>query len=200
VDASVALHHERAVIIGNGNVALDVARFLTTDPDRLAHTSIAPHALAALRENRVREVVVLGRRGPLHAAFTLPELVGLAARSDIDLRVEAPECVDVEAAPDAQTRLKLEYLAEIAARPAPGDDLPRIVLRFHAAPVEIIGDSGVEGLRVVRTDTVVDADGRTRVVPRTPDSDSEETIPAGLVLTSVGYRGVPVPGVPFDPD
>ncbi|HJC28648.1 MAG TPA: FAD-dependent oxidoreductase [Candidatus Dietzia intestinipullorum] len=202
VDANVALHHERAVIIGNGNVALDVARILTTDPDRLAHTSIAPHALAALRESRVREVVVLGRRGPLHAAFTLPELAGLAARSDIDLRVEAPEGVDVEAAPDAQTRLKLEYLAEIAARPAPGDDLPRIVLRFHAAPVEIIGDSGVEGLRVVRTDTVVDADGRTRVVPRTPDSDSdsEETIPAGLVLTSVGYRGVPVPGVPFDPD
>src|SRR5699024_9278154 len=165
-----------------------------------ARPTSAPHALAAPRASRVREAVVLGRRGPLHAAFTLPELAGLAARSDIDLRVEAPEGVDVEAAPDAQTRLKLEYLAEIAARPAPGDDLPRIVLRFHAAPVEIIGDSGVEGLRVVRTDTVVDADGRTRVVPRTPDSDSEETIPAGLVLTSVGYRGVPVPGVPFDPD
>src|SRR5699024_11422554 len=117
-----------------------------------------------------------------------------------DLRVEAPDAVDGEAAPDAQTAPKRECLAEIAARPAPGDDLPRIDLRFHAAPVEIIGDSGVEGLRVVRTDTVVDADGRTRVVPRTPDSDSEETIPAGLVLTSVGYRGVPVPGVPFDPD
>ncbi|MBB1021291.1 FAD-dependent oxidoreductase, partial [Dietzia sp. E1] len=97
-DAHVPLDHERAVIVGNGNVALDVARILATDPERLADTSIARHALEALRDSRVREVVVLGRRGPEHAAFTLPELVGLAARDDIDLRVDAPDGIDPDAA------------------------------------------------------------------------------------------------------
>lgn len=195
--AHVPLDHERAVIIGNGNVALDVARILVTDPDRLVGTAIAPHALDALRGSRVREVVVLGRRGPLHAAFTLPELVGLAARRDIDLRVDAPGGVDVNAAPDAQTRLKMTYLAEIASRPRHDGNLPRVVLRFHAAPVEILGTTHVEGLRLVRTDPVTGSDGRTRAVPR---GGSEENLAAGLVLTSVGYRGVAVPGVPFDHD
>lgn len=200
-DAHVPLDHERAVIIGNGNVALDVARVLATDPQRLADTSIAPHALEALRRSRVREVVVLGRRGPSHAAFTLPELVGLASRSDIELRVETPDDIDPASAGDRQSRLKLEYLAEIAARPpreATGaPERPRIVLRFRSAPVEILGTTHVEGLRVVGTDPATDPDGRTRAVPR---AGSEEDLPAGLVLTAVGYRGVAVPGVPFDDD
>ena len=217
-DAHVPLDHERAVIVGNGNVALDVARILATDPERLADTSIARHALEALRNSRVREVVVLGRRGPEHAAFTLPELVGLAARDDIDLRVDAPDGIDPDAATTRQGRLKAEYLARIAARPA-GEAVPadgtsgpgvtaatgdtgdtgrrRIVLRFQTAPVEIVGTERAEGLRVVRTDLVGGETGRVRAVPR---PGSEETIPAGLVLGSVGYRGVEVPGVPFDPD
>lgn len=198
VDAHVPLDHERAVIVGNGNVALDVARILATDPERLADTSIAPHALDALRHSRVREVVVLGRRGPQHAAFTLPELVGLATREDIDLRVDAPDGIDVDATADRQTRLKLEYLAELAARQtdAPGDRR-RIVLRFQASPVEVVGTDRAEGLRVVRTELEVDDDtGTARAVPV---SGSEEVIAAGLILGSVGYRGVPVPGVPFDP-
>lgn len=212
VDAQVPLDHERAVIVGNGNVALDVARVLATDPEQLADTSIAPHALEALRRSHVREVVILGRRGPEHAAFTLPELVGLATRADIDLRVDAPDGIDVEAATTRQGRLKLEYLAEIAARKsndapeapdassAPEDsetpERRRIVLRFQSAPVEVVGTTRVEGLRVTRTDLVTDSDGDTRAVPR---PGSEETIEAGLVLGSVGYRGVEVPGVPFDP-
>lgn len=201
-DTNVPLHHERAVIVGNGNVALDVARVLVTDPELLAGTSIAPHALAALRESRVREVVVLGRRGPQHAAFTLPELVGLATREDIDLVVDAPDGIDVATAPDRQTRLKLEYLAGLAAAaqtagPAPGTRR-RIVLRFQASPVEVVGSGRTEGLRVVRTELVDDDDtGGTRAVPI---AGSEEIIEAGLVLGSVGYRGVPVPGVPFDTD
>lgn len=200
VDTHVPLDHERAVIVGNGNVALDVARILATDPERLAGTSIAPHALAALRASRVREVVVLGRRGPQHAAFTLPELVGLATREDIDLRVDAPGGIEVAAATDRQTRLKLEYLAELAARPeAPTSSARRrIVLRFQAAPVEVVGAGRAEGLRVVRTELARDKDDDefTRAVPV---PGSEELIGAGLVLGSVGYRGVPVPGVPFDP-
>ena len=219
VDAHVPLHHERAVIVGNGNVALDVARVLVTDPERLADTSIAPHALAALRGSRVREVVVLGRRGPQHAAFTLPELVGLATREDIDLVVDAPGGIDVSAAPDRQTRLTLEYLADLAvvapstapvSAPPGAPDLPagpdvpgdpgarrRIVLRFQTAPVEVVGADRAEGLRVVRTELVDDDDtGTARAVPV---AGSEELLEAGLVLGSVGYRGVPVPGVPFDP-
>lgn len=203
-DAHVPLDHERAVIVGNGNVALDVARILATDPERLAGTSIARHALEALRGSRVREVVVLGRRGPEHAAFTLPELVGLAARDDIDLRIDAPGGIDPAAATTRQGRLKLEYLARIAARSHDTADGPRrtpprrrIILRFRTAPLEVTGSSRAEGLRVARTELTTGADGRAHAVPR---PDSEETIAAGLVLGSVGYRGVEVPGVPFDPE
>lgn len=212
VDTHVPLNHERAVIVGNGNVALDVARILATDPERLAPTSIARHALDALRGSRVREIVVLGRRGPQHAAFTLPELVGLAAREDIDLRVDAPGGIDVDAADSPQGRLKLEYLARIAARrdrpesqgtepagsAAGSEGVPRrrIVLRFQTAPVEVIGSDQVTGLRVARTELVDDDTGPRAV----PVPGSEEIIEAGLVLASVGYRGVPLPGVPFDHD
>ena len=208
-DTHVPLDHERAVIVGNGNVALDVARILATDPERLAGTSIAPHALDALRRSRVREVVVVGRRGPEHAAFTLPELVGLAAREDIELRVEAPGGIDVSTAPDRQSRLKLELLAELAARPVgpasedsrASGDRRRIVLRFSASPVEIVGTDRAEGLRVVRTETARGDDDNATIgsASTVPVAGAEEFIEAGLVLSSVGYRGVPVPGVPFDP-
>ena len=201
VDTHVPLDHERAVIVGNGNVALDVARILASDPELLANTSIAPHALAALRASRVREVVVLGRRGPQHAAFTLPELVGLAAREDIDLRVDAPGGIDVDAAGTPQDRLKLEYLARIADRPEPPADASgqrrRIILRFLASPVEVVGTARAEGLRVVRTE-LVDDDATGSGSRAVPVPGSEEFIEAGLVLASVGYRGVPLPGVPFD--
>ncbi len=188
--ASYPLDTERAVVIGNGNVALDVARILTADPERLAATDIADPALAALRHSRVREVVVIGRRGPAEAAFTLPELVGLAGLDDVDVVVEGgTDGVEV-------TSPKTRILAEIAARPRrPG--LRRIVLRFTTAPTRVVGNapstgSGqrrVEGLEVVRT-TVVDG----RAVP----TDETEVIEAGLVLRAVGYRARPVAGLPFD--
>ena len=198
----VPLDHERAVIVGNGNVALDVARILATDPDRLAGTSIAPHALDALRRSRVREVVVLGRRGPQHAAFTLPELVGLAAREDIDLRVDAPDGIDPTIAPDRQTRLKMEYLAALPTVtgsdvPVPGAARRRIILRFQTSPVEVVGTARAEGLRVVRTG-LSGVDDDTAPARAVPIAGTEEIIEAGLVLGSVGYRGVPLPGVPFD--
>ena len=84
-DLPVDLSHERVVIVGNGNVALDVARILTTDPDALARTDIADHALAALRDSRVQEVVIAARRGPAASAFTLPELIGLTSTCDVVL-------------------------------------------------------------------------------------------------------------------
>lgn len=178
-DAGYPLGSERAVVIGNGNVALDVARILTADPDRLATTDISDRALLALRDSRIREVVVIGRRGPADAAFTLPELIGLAALDDADVVVPGP--VDV-------TSDKTRVLAELAAR-APVAGRRRIVLRFHAAPVRLLGDEQVDALEVVRTEVV---DGRA--VP----TGETEVIPAGLVLRAIGYRARPVPGLPFD--
>jgi len=134
------LSGERAVIIGNGNVALDVARILTQDPAHLASTDISDEALAALRHDNIQDVVVLGRRGPADAAFTLPELIGLARNDDIDVVVDGP----IEVASP-----KTALLAELQARPQrPGHR--RITFRFHAGPTEIRGD---ETGRVVGIET-----------------------------------------------
>lgn len=177
--ATYPLASERAVVIGNGNVALDVARILSLDPDVLATTDISDTALLALRDSAIREVVVLGRRGPAEAAFTLPELVGLAGLDDID--------VVVEGSVDA-TSEKTRILADLAARDQrPG--LRRIVLRFNTAPVRVVGTDAVEGLEVART-TVVD--GRAVV------GDQREVIETGLVLRAIGYRPMPVKDLPFD--
>jgi ferredoxin--NADP+ reductase len=179
VGAGYPLASSRAVVIGNGNVALDVARILSTDADRLASTDISDTALLALRDSGIREVVVLGRRGPADAAFTLPELIGLAGIDEIDVVVEGPVEVTSE---------KTRILADLAARdPRPG--LRRIVLRFNSAPVRIVGTSEVEGLEVATTEVV---DGRAVV------TDAREVIEAGLVLRAIGYRAMPVKDLPFD--
>ncbi|MGO4258580.1 FAD-dependent oxidoreductase [Marmoricola sp. RAF53] len=187
-DAPVDLGGDRVVVVGNGNVALDVARVLTADPDALATTDIADLPLATLRGSRVREVVVLGRRGPAEAAFTLPELVGLAGLTDVDVVVETGG-----AELDLQTQ-KGRLLAEIAARPQ-RPDRRRIVLRFCTAPVRVLGgpDDAVTGLEVERT-RLEAVDGR---VVATPTGETE-VLTAGMVLRAVGYRGRPVPGLPFD--
>ncbi|MGW4704576.1 FAD-dependent oxidoreductase, partial [Streptomyces sp. NPDC004285] len=172
------LDGERAVVIGNGNVALDVARILTADPDALARTDISDRALAALRAGRVREVVVLGRRGPAEAAFTLPELLALAALDGVDVLVEG-RAEDLSAEATERTAV----LAELAARtPVPGRR--RIVLRFHTRPTEILGGDRVTGLAVEGTG------------PRA--GEGAGTIEASLVLRAIGYRARPVPGLPFD--
>ncbi|MEU6576972.1 FAD-dependent oxidoreductase [Streptomyces sp. NPDC046805] len=183
-----ALDCERAVVVGNGNVALDVARVLTADPAALGRTDIADGALEALRGSRVREVVVLGRRGPAEASFTLPELLALAALDDIDVVVEGwPEGLAED------TSAKTALLAELAARtPVPGRR--RIVLRFLATPTRVLGGERVSGLEVARTELRTDADGTVRAVP----TGATDVIETSLVLRSVGYRARPVPGLPFD--
>ena len=194
------LDHERVVIVGNGNVALDVARILVTDPDELAGTEIAPAALEALRHSAVQEVVILGRRGPAEGAFTLPELLALARRDDLDLLIEAPDGVEVPE-PDAsassterQARLTLELLAELAERtPRPGRK--RIILRFRTAPVAVVGTDRAEGLEIVPTRLRALPDGG---VAAEPVPEGTEILEAGLVLRSVGYRGLPLAGLPFD--
>ncbi|MFJ9123841.1 FAD-dependent oxidoreductase [Streptomyces sp. NPDC102340] len=184
------LDTERAVVIGNGNVALDVARILTADPDALARTDISDRALDALRASKVREVVLLGRRGPAQAAFTVPELLALSALKDVDVSIEGwPEGL----APDTNEKTRL--LAELAAR-TPVEGRRRIVLRFLAGPARLVGEDRVQALEINPTTLHTDEDGTVRARP----TGATETLETGLVLRSVGYRARPVPGLPFDED
>jgi ferredoxin/flavodoxin---NADP+ reductase len=187
---------ERAVVIGNGNVALDVARILVLAPDELAPTDTADHALQALHAASISEVVLLGRRGPAEAAFTNPELRELGELARADVLVD-PAQVDGLAEPDDPMRGRnVEILREYARR-APTGRSHRIELRFLRSPLEILGDGEdgqVTGLRVAINRLVPDIDGRMRAEP----TGEEEVIDCRLVLRSIGYRGVPVEGVPFD--
>ncbi len=186
-------------VVGNGNVALDVARILVLEPGRLETTDIACHALAALRESRVREVVVLGRRGPAQASFSTPELKEFGTLAGVSATVDERQLAldpDSEAlvASDRVRGRNMEVLRGYAGGgPAVGDRIVRF--RFLASPVAIAGRGGqVHGLRVERNELAAGTDGTLRAL----GTGEVETIPCGLVLRSVGYRGEPVPGVPFD--
>jgi len=200
-DLEFDLSAERAVVIGNGNVAADVVRILTVGVEELEQTDVAEHALEALRESRIREVVVLGRRGPAQAAFTSAELRELGAMRDVELRVgdvsldaESQRWLDEDGTFTARKNVQL--LREFSARPAGGGAGRRISLRFLVSPVEIRGADGrVAAVDVARNEIVRSDDGTLRA--RTLAGDVE-TISCGLVLRSVGYRAVPLPGVPFD--
>ncbi|MCT4351619.1 FAD-dependent oxidoreductase [Streptomyces sp. Je 1-79] len=175
---------ERVVVVGNGNVALDVARILVSDPEALAGTDIADHALAALRASRVREVVLLGRRGPENAAYTASELVALTHLPGVRLVVDDHDPRTGAAIDGAEPGEKAALLRDVAreavdwSRP-PAAGARRIVLRFHSAPSALTGEDAVRGARVT-------------------EGPGEREIPATLVLRAVGYRGMPVPGLPFD--
>lgn len=182
------LDTERAVVVGNGNVALDIARILTADPDALARTDISDRALAALRTSDVREVVLLARRGPAQSAFTVPELLALSALKDVDVLVEGwPEGLD----PDTSDKTRL--LADLATR-TPAEGRRRIVLRFLTSPLRITGDTSVRALEITPTELYTDDDGTVRARP----AGGTQVLETGLVLRSVGYRARPVPGLPFD--
>jgi ferredoxin/flavodoxin---NADP+ reductase len=196
------LSAERAVVVGNGNVAADVTRILMRSPAELERTDLADHALEALRHSRVREVVVLGRRGPAQAAFTSAELRELGRLEGVDVRVDPAE---IELDPVSRewleregtftARKNVELLREFAARPPRPDASRRIVLRFLRSPVEILGDGKAEGVAIQRNEIVRGEDGALRARAA---GDGVETIACGLVLRSVGYRAVPLPGVPFE--
>ncbi|NEW28092.1 FAD-dependent oxidoreductase [Nocardia cyriacigeorgica] len=190
VNRGFDLSSTRAVIVGNGNVALDVARILTIDPESLVGTDISDIALDALRDSRIDEVVILGRRGPAESAFTVPEFVGLLG-SDVDIVIEGelPEITDDL---PYQVEQKLRLLHSVRNRPV--GQRRRIVFRYLSSPTEILGPDQVSGIEVVRNELVTDAEGNVRAVA----TEQTERLDAGLVLTSVGYRGVPLPGLPFD--
>ncbi|WP_433207257.1 4Fe-4S binding protein [Nocardia sp. CA-107356] len=197
-DLEVDLSGERAVIIGNGNVALDIARILVTDPDELARTDIADHALEALRRSTIREVLVLGRRGPAQAAYTSPELLGLGHIPGVDIVIDPADLVlddrsrallDDEA--DPATVLKVQIAEDFAAL-TPHTGNKRIVLRYLTSPAEVLGRDYVEGLRIVHNELAQDENGRLAAVA----TNRTETIDTGLVLRSIGFRGIAIPGLP----
>jgi ferredoxin--NADP+ reductase len=189
----------RAVVVGNGNVALDVARILVTDPDVLATTDIADHALKSLHDRGVEEVVIVGRRGPLQAPFTtleLRELGHLEGLGDVDVIVDPADLADitdedVEAA-GKTVRNNIKVLRGYAER-EPRGAKRRIVFRFRTSPIEVKGDGRVESI-VLGRNALVNEDGR--VVAK--DTGEREELPAQLIVRAVGYRGVPTPGLPFD--
>jgi ferredoxin/flavodoxin---NADP+ reductase len=185
VDLPVDLSHERVIVVGNGNVAFDVARVLTADPDELAHTDISDHALAALRGSQVREVVIAARRGPEHSAFTLPELIGLTATAEVVLAEADRDAVqrDLDTVADALTRRKLEVLSTLgrAESPTGPTSRPRIRLAYNLTPQRVLGERRASALEFAVTGT-----------------DEVQTIDAGLVLTSIGYHGKAIKDLPFD--
>ncbi len=199
-DYEFDLSAERVAVVGVGNVAVDVARILCRTPEELARTDIADHALEALRESKVREVYMLGRRGPAQAAFTNPEVRELGELEGADIHVPPDEAEldalslkEVEASDDDTLRRKIEIIQDFAKRERTGK--PRLLtLRFLVSPTELVAgdDGGVRAMRLVRN-ALVDEGGRLgcRATAHT------EELPIDLVFRSVGYRGVPIDGLPF---
>ncbi|HLY95379.1 MAG TPA: NADP oxidoreductase, partial [Gaiellaceae bacterium] len=187
-DLQFDLNVERAIVIGNGNVAVDIARMLALTPEELAPTDTTDAAIAAIGSSPIEEIVMLGRRGPAQAAFTPPELAELGELAGADVIVDPADLEGAEAT-DTHSERNLELLHEFAAR-TPSGKPRRLVLRFFRSPVAILGDERVEAIELVRN--TLDAD--QRAVP----TDEHETLECGLVFRSVGYRGVALPGVPFD--
>jgi ferredoxin--NADP+ reductase len=199
-DSTPDLSTGRAIVVGNGNVALDVARILVSDPDVLANTDIADHALQSLNERGVEEVVIVGRRGPLQATFTtleLRELGDLAALEGVDVLVDPADFADISDE-DAEAagkivKLNIKVLRGYTEnRPRPGNR--RIVFRFRTSPIEIRGNGRAEEIVLGHNELITDGSGR--VVAK--DTGVREVVPAQLVVRSVGYRGVATPGLPFD--
>jgi len=198
LDLPVDLGVESAVVVGVGNVAIDVARVLARDPDELATTDISDDALAALRASRVRDVHVLARRGPVQAKCSPAELKELGELAGVDLVVEPRDLAldaasEAELAGDPQAQKNLDLLRALAARGRTGAER-RIHLRFLASPVELVGAAGrvaavaVERNRLVERGGGLAAEGTGEIEP----------VPAGLVVRAVGYRSLPLPDLPFD--
>ncbi|MGH3135012.1 MAG: FAD-dependent oxidoreductase [Gaiellaceae bacterium] len=190
---------ERAVVVGNGNVALDVARMLALTREELTPTDTTDAAIEAIAGAGIREIVVLGRRGPVQASWTSTELheMGELAGTDVvvdprELELDAASGAELDAASNIVQR-NLEILRGFGSQVPSGK--PRTVrLRFRASPVAILGEERVEGVEIVHNRLEAGERGRVRAVP----TDEREVIPCGIVFRSVGYHGVEMPGVPFD--
>ncbi|MBB6171279.1 ferredoxin--NADP+ reductase [Nocardiopsis mwathae] len=188
------LDSEEVAVVGAGNVALDVVRILAKSAEELRRTDIPQPVLDVLADSKVRRIHLLARRGPLQARFTAPELRDLGELANTDIAVR-PGQVDIDPAGEAMlgaaraARTNLKILTSWAQRPS-ADRPRRIDLRFWVRPVEILGEESVAGLRV--EGTRIGDDGRLA------GTGEEEVLDVGMVFRSIGYMGVPLPGVPFD--
>jgi ferredoxin--NADP+ reductase len=199
-DLEFDLSCRRAVVIGNGNVAMDVARMLVLPREELDVTDTADHAIEALAASAIEEVVIVGRRGPAQAAFTNPELLELGELTDADVIVDPADMElddqsarSIEGEGEITPRRNVEILSEYARR-TPAGKRKRVVLRFLRSPVAIQGNGKVEAVELVRNELHHGGDG----VLKARATEEHETIEAGIVFRSIGYRGVPIEGVPFD--
>ena len=192
---------KRVVVIGNGNVAADVARMLALTRAELDETDTADHAIQPMADSGIEEVVVLGRRGPAQAAFTNPEVRELGEMLDADIVID-PEEVELDEVSseylgsddaDPTSRRNVEIFTDFAGR-EPEGKRRRIVLRFLRSPIEIKGSGRVEAVVVGRNRLERSDDGRLRAV----DTGEREEIECGLVLRSIGYKGIGLDGLPFD--
>ena len=193
---------ERVAIVGVGNVAVDVARILCRTSEELAKTDIADYALQALRGSRIKEVVMLGRRGPAQAAFTNPELreLGQLPGADLIIRPDEARLDDLSQAAldggsDRASGRKVAMLQEFAARP-PDGKARRLTIRFLVSPTALLGneEGRLTGMRLVKNELYATDSGTLRPRP----TEQVEELPADMVFRSVGYRGVPLQDVPFD--
>ena len=195
---------QRAIVVGMGNVAMDVARLLVRRTSELAETDIAAHAHRALEASRVEEVVLLGRRGPAEAAFDLGELQDIAGLEGVDVRIEAAQlqpALDQLETLSAGDRRKVEFMAELAARPPKAGKVVR--MEFLASPAELTGSGKPTELTGSGNKLSQVKIERNRLVERNGQQSAQGTgeyleLQAGLVFRSIGYAGVPLPGVPFD--
>jgi ferredoxin--NADP+ reductase len=192
---------ERAAVVGIGNVAIDVARILCRTVDELRTTDIADYALEALSKSHVKEVYLLGRRGPAQAAFTPPEIKEVGEMADADVVVLPEEAqldplsqAAVASASDRSVLRNVEILQGYAVRKPTGKSR-RLTVRFLVSPVELIGDAAgrVVKMRLVKNRLVASEAGSLSAKA----TGQLEELPVGLVFRSVGYRGVPLPDVPF---
>ncbi|HEY7683512.1 MAG TPA: FAD-dependent oxidoreductase [Gemmatimonadales bacterium] len=199
-DCRFDLTQEQVAVIGMGNVAVDVVRILARTPEELVSTDIADYALEALRHSQVREIYMIGRRGPVQAAFTNPELKELGEMPGADIDVQSAEleldpasAASLAGGEDRGAEKNLETLRALAAQPKQGK--PRTIhIRFLLSPVKLVGKDRVEQIVL----------GRNRLVPtdgtdvRAQPTGETETLPVGLVFRSVGYMGTGIAGLPFD--
>jgi ferredoxin--NADP+ reductase len=196
--AQIDLSVSRVAVVGNGNVAIDTARILLRTPAELEKTDVAAHALEALRNSRVREVFILGRRGPEQASFTPPELKEFGEMEDVDT-VVAPEelagCVIPEAAGNTQQEKNLKILQSYAAQ-QPGGKAKKLHLRFRVSPTEIIAgaDGKVAGLVLEKNRIEIRQDGTVSA----RGTGETEVLEVGMVLPAIGFAAKRIDGVPFD--
>lgn len=194
------LSQSSVAVVGNGNVAMDVIRLLARTKNELMATDVADYAMTALVDSKVKDIWVFGRRGPAQAAFTNPEIRELGEMEDADIYVDPSDAALDElsreamaAKPDRTVDSNVEILREYAKRTSGGKS-KCIRMRFLVSPLEILGTDRVEGVKICKNRLVKSEDGSLR--PKA--TDETETIPIGLIFRSVGYMGLPLPGLPFD--